>query len=269
MLFRINVKLASEIAAALIVVLIVVYLIFFSGLFKQTPQQQLPNDVQYALEYFNAANSNATILVPSQYYRLAKQFSINGNSAVENDSEYANVLLDNASYPNIDFVLIDMAQLNDLAALYNRTGRPLSYSIIEFPTNYTVENLTQGSRNCAVFKNATREFAQCELYIGNIKYGPISLAVFPGNDALYTIEGAVFYNGSIYTKNNATYLPTSIAINGTHSKKGIIFVYENIAVFYLPNTLMSTFYGKEMFMPSPIAANVTDSYGEARVIKLH
>lgn len=268
MLLRINTRLMSIAIAALITVSIIAYLVLFSNLFQQAPQQQLPTDIQYALEYFNAANSNSTILVPSQYYQLAKQFEINGNSIIENDSEYANILLKNASYPGVNYVLIDMAQLNSLADLYNETGSILSFGITEFPINYTIENLTSGAKNCAVFRNSTREFAQCDLYVANARYGPISLAIFPGNDTLYTVKGAVFYSSNICSKSNMTYLPSSVATNGTYSKDGIMFVYENVASFYIPGKLLSTFYGREMFMPPSIAVNVTASYGEARVIRL-
>ncbi len=268
MLLRINVNLLSFVAVILIVAAAAIYIVFFSGLFNSPAQQQLPQDVQYALEYFNAVNSNKTILVPAMYYNLAKEYAINGNTVIENETEYANILLKNASYPGVDYVLIDMAQLNYLDELYKNAGLALSYNIIEFPVNYTVENLTSDARNCIDFVNSTRGFAQCQLYIGNLKYGPISLVTFPGNNALYTVKGAVFYNGNVYAKENSTYLMSDVSSNSTHYKKGIMFVYENIATFYIPSELMSTFYGTEMFLPPPFSKNVTDSYGEARVIGL-
>ena len=60
----------------------------------------IPSSIQYALEYFNAAYHDSTILVPSQYYKDATALSINGNKVVENNTLYSSVQFGrNISFP--------------------------------------------------------------------------------------------------------------------------------------------------------------------------
>ena len=258
---RVKISLRPIILAVVAVLVIALgYYLFLH--FSQRPQYFLPVDIKYALEYFNAVNSNKTIIVPSAYYTYAKALAINGNNVVQNDSLYARLLLGNAPNTGDYYVLIAMSQLDNLSLLYNEAGLAANYSIVPFPITYTKQNLTTGARNCLVYSNSSREFSQCNLYFGGVKAGNISLAIFPSNtSALYTVNASVFYNGE-----QSVYIPSTISTNSTNLKLGIMFVYENITTLYLPKELMRTFYGREMFLPLAMLNNVVDGYGEARVV---
>lgn len=261
MLIKLNIKLISWtiflIAAASVITYIAI------NLPTSPSPTPLPSDVAHALEYFSASNSNKTIIVPSEYYSQAMIYSINNNKIISNDSEYANILLKNRKYPGIDFALIDMNTLNYLPQVYSNAGLLFNYSITAFPAEYTIENLSNSAKNCINYANSTDAFAQCYLFILGSKIGPLALATFPGNSTVDTVNASVFYNGTAMR-----YVPTAILPNSTNFKTGVMFVYIGLTPLYLPPQLMKTFYGSEMFLPTTIAKNVLDSFGEARVVSL-
>ncbi len=252
-------------AAAVVIMVTAVYLLSGYIFPHAGPALILPANVTYALEYFNAVNSNKTILVPSAYYDLAKALAINGNKVVQNNTEYAGILLENKTYPNINFVLIDMEQLDGLKSLYADIGRTLDYNVTVFPSTYHIGNLSNSERNCLIYGNRSDMFAQCDLYFISVKVGSAAFAVFPGNPTIYEVNRSVFYNASApsYSMDVST-----ARANSSAKKQGTVFVYEGLITLYLPKSLMSTFYGTEMFMPAFALNNVFDNFGEARIISL-
>lgn len=274
MIIKIKPKTVSLVAFVLAVIVVVAFFIFYSG--PSTSIPQLPVNVVQALEYFNAANSNATILVPSIYYTQAATYSINNNKVVANDSEYAGILLGNKTYPGIEFVLLDMGQLNYLNTLYSHLGITPDYNISVLPSTYTITNLSESARNCLYYYgSASNWFAECANYaavpnpvntsqiLGYVRNGDITLAEIPGYSGILAINASVFYNGT-----GMTYLPSSINSSSQNFENGVIFVYENLTALYLPQQLMSTFYGKNMFLPRSMVDGVLDGYGEARVVSV-
>ena len=263
MLIRLHTNWFSWIALVIVVISIAVYLLFYYGAASQPAVNSLPPDVAHALEYFNALNSNKTILVPSEYYSLATAYSINGNTVVSNETEYADVLLKNENFSNVNFVLIDMGQLNSLQTLYYSAGIDLNYSIVSFPIDYTVMNLSTTAKNCYDYSNATNAFAFCQFFVLGKRFGNITLANFPASSTLYAINASVYYDGK-----SMLYLPSDVTSNSTNLKRGVMFVYERLTSFYLPPQLMSTFYGEHMFLPNSTTNTLLDSFGEARVVPL-
>ncbi len=263
MIIRFNIKLLLWISFLVVVTVIVSYFLLTNKP-SSTGPSPLPSNVVYALEYFNAANSNSTILVPSEYYTQASLYSINNNKVIENDSEYANILLKNESYPNVNFVLIDMNTLNSLSELYADAGLNLNYSITTFPTTYSITNLSSGDRNCIDYVNKTDMFAQCSLFVFGKRLGPVALVSFPGSSTVDPVNASVFYNGTAMN-----YIRSAVLSNSTNFRPGVMFVYVNLVTMYLPEELMNTFYGKEMFLPLGMAKNIFDGFGEARTIKLN
>lgn len=246
----------------LVVVVIVLaafaYYFFLSGHISAAPQT--PADVRYALEYFNAVESNKTIIVPPSYYKIASELAINGNKVVSDAAEYAGILFGNKSLPKRDFILVDMAQLDQLGSLSKASGLNLSYDIVSFPPSYYQANLSNSERNCLVYKNVSSYFAFCGVYLDNVKIAYIGMIKFPGSSTEYEINSTVFYNGI------HRYLFKSIATNNSNEKHGIALVYQNITTLYFPQNITKTFFGKEMLLPSSELNNVFDNYGEARII---
>ena len=74
--------------AALVVLLLIVFVFVTLHKTSTAVSSSLPTSIQYTLEYFNAARQNSTLLVPSQYYTAARDYSINGNNVIENNSLY-------------------------------------------------------------------------------------------------------------------------------------------------------------------------------------
>lgn len=277
MIIRLNLKLFSWAVLTVIVLAIVVYILLNINT-ASSASTQLPSDVVHALEYFNAANTNKTIIVPSSYYSQASLYSINNNKVISNDTEYANILFNNKTYPGINFILIEMNQLNFLKQLYSEADLTSSYNLTVFPTVYKFGNLSSSERNCYDYGNNTDAFIECEIYIsysipnplnssqkinGTKNFGYIALAAFPASSTLYTINASIFYNGQ-----NRTYIASFVNSSEANFLKGLVFVYENVTTFYLSPAIMKTFYGREMFLPSTMLNNVFDSYGEARTIIL-
>ena len=269
MIIRLNVRWLSWIALVVVVILIALYFLFYYGQSSQPTVTELPADVAHALEYFNALNSNKTILVPSEYYSLATAYSINGNKVISNETEYANILLKNENFSNVNFVLIDIGQLNFLQSLYYYAGISLNYSIIPFPISYTITNLSTNAKNCYDYKNATAGFAFCQFFVLGRRFGNITIANFPASSTLYSINASPINASVYYNGKNMFYLPSDVTSNSTGLKHGVIFVYEGLVNLYLPSQLMSTFYGEHMFLPNSTTNNVFDSFGEARVVALH
>lgn len=246
--------------AALVAILFVSYA-FVSLHGAPAPVQQVPLSVQYSLEYFNAAMQNRTLLVPSQYYAAAKDYAVNGNRVVENDTLYSSILFGNASLPAGYDILIDMA---------NASGMP---SFISFPYNFTAENISASLKNCQVARSSTRAFYVCSIYSNvtvpvfngthitksiNIGFG--NFVVFPNSTSLNEINATIAYNGQ-----NRTYIP-SIKFNNTVYYNGMMFLYENTAAFYISSADLHTFYGKEMFLPNSTLGNVIANFLSARII---
>ncbi|MCL4376171.1 hypothetical protein M1558_01615 [Candidatus Parvarchaeota archaeon] len=255
---------ASLLWILLVVIIILIALFAFVKLNKApttVSTSSIPSSIQYALEYFNAAYKNETILVPSQYYTAAKALSINGNSVVENDTLYNSILFGSAKLPKGYNILIDME---------NASALP---SFIPFPYNLTSENISDSLRNCEVASSKTDLFAVCSIYSNitvpvlngtnitkSINLGFGTFAAFPNSTSLYEINGTIAYNGQ-----NTTYIP-SVRINNTGFYGGSMFLYENQTAFYLSQSDLNTFYGKEMFLPNSTLKNVIANFFSARII---
>ena len=262
MRIRFNV-LSVSIAIVIVVAVTVSYLVFFNGSGGSQPNQtSVPIDVRYALEYFNAVNSNQTILVPSQYYSYAEQLAINGNRAVENDTEYADILLSNASASNAGFILIDMAQLNSLPYLERLSNAP-NFTVIDFSTNFVSASIGSSYKNCSIAENSIDLFGICELTFDKAVLGYENVVRLPGSSSISIVNASILYNG-----HNSTYFPSFANSSSIGLLKGVVFAYENVTNLYLPPGLMATFYGSEMFLPYNKLSNVLDSYGEARIVSL-
>ncbi|MCL4362342.1 hypothetical protein M1585_02570 [Candidatus Parvarchaeota archaeon] len=258
-------RISSSLLWLLVIVIIVLLAIFvFVKINKAQPTVNvnlIPSSIQYALEYFNAAYSNATILVPSQYYSAAKALSINGNRAVENNTLYNSILFGSAKLPAGYDILIDMENASSLP------------SLTFFPYNFTTETLSNSFRDCEVAKNKTEAFAVCSIYsnvtipIANsttitksVRIGFGTFIAFPNSTYLYEINGTLSYNGQ-----NTTYIP-SIRINNTRFYNGLMFLYQNTTAFFLSKADLNTFYGREMFLPNSTLKNVVANFFSARIV---
>lgn len=252
----------------LAVIALIVYFFFFTGAPQNQPPQAMPQSIAYALEYFNAVNSNKTIIVPSAYYPYAEALAINNNRVIENDTEYARILLNDSHYAGVDYVLIDMAQLNNMSALFEKAGVHAAWNVTEFNKTYYIANLSTGAnktyRNCFVYGNATDVFDECQLFVSSLRIGDVALASFPRSSTICSINASIFYNGV-----NSTYIPSVASPNSTCFERGLMFVYQGVAAFYMSPSISQTFYGREMFMPYNMLRNVLDNYGEARVVSLN
>jgi hypothetical protein len=259
MIFRFNLRYVAIILAVIVIAALVYE--FFP---RTSSSGSLPPDVIYSIEFFNAVSQNKTIMVPTQYYTLAKQFSINGNSVIENQTEYANILLRNETYPGIDFVLIDMGQLDNLSELSSLAGVQ-DPSVTQFSATAESLNISSDYRDCLVYNSSVDEFAECNLFIGGTKVGDVGIARFPGAYNVSITNASVLYNGT-----HRVYLLSDASYNSTNFKSGLVFAYDGVATFYMPHSLMESFYGKEMFLPAGLLGNsVLDEYGESRVIRLN
>lgn len=250
----------------ILIAIIIILLAVFAFVKLNKPQStvsttSIPSSIQYALEYFNAAYHDSTILVPSQYYKAATSLSINGNNAVENNTLYNSVLFGNSKLPAGYNILIDMGNISELP------------SVIPFPYNFTKENLSNSIRNCQVARAKNDAFAVCSIYSNvsvpilngtvinkSIDLGYGTFAAFPNSTNLYEINGTLAYNGY-----NTTYIP-SVRINNTNFYNGMMFLYENNTAFYLSTSDLNTFYGKEMFLPNSTLKNVVANFLSARII---
>ncbi len=261
MKIRLN-ALNVSVAIVIVVIVAVVYMFMSNGNTGQQKTVSVPNDVMYALEYFNAVNTNKTILVPSQYYSYAEQLAINGNTVIENDTEYADALLSNNTAGNAQFVLIDMAQLNYLPHLESLSGAP-NFTIVDFSPYFVSASVGSGYKNCSVAESSTDLFGICELTLGKAVLGYENIIRLPGASNVSILNASILYNGQ-----NSTYLPSFANSSSLGFVNGVVFAYQNVTSIYLPSDLMSTFYGREMFLPIHYLNNVLDSYGEARVISL-
>lgn len=245
---------------AAIVILVVVFAFVKLHSSQTTATAALPMGIRYALEYFNAVKSNATLLVPSQYYAAAKDFSVNGNKAVENSSLYYSVLFNDTSLPKGYYILLDME---------NVTALP---DIIAFPYNFTLSNISSSLRDCDIARSDTEALSVCDVYsnvslnISNvtvnrdIRVGSVTFATFPGNSTLTEINSTIVYNGQ-----NRTNIP-SVRLNDTAFMNGSIFIYVNNAAFYLSSQALGTFYGREMFLPNSTLKNVFDNFFTTRIV---
>lgn len=261
----VTLRISASFLWLLIIVIIVLVAVFAFVKLSKAPAtvstNSIPSSIQYALEYFNAAYRNETILVPSQYYTAAKALSINGNKVVENNTLYYSILFGSTKLPAGYNILIDMENVSSLP------------SLIYFPYNFTAENLSNSLRDCEVTRSKTDAFAVCSIYSNisvpilngtyinksiNIGFG--TFAAFPNSTALYEINGTITYNGQ-----NSTYIP-SVRINNTGFYNGTMFLYENTAAFYLSRSDLNTFYGKEMFLPNSTLKNVVANFFSARII---
>ena len=249
----------------LLVVVIILLVIVFAFVKLNKPQNattaSLPSSIQYALEYFNAAYQNSTLLVPSQYYAAAKSFSINGNKVVENNTLYDSILFANAKLPAKYYVLIDMENVSSLP------------SAVSFPYNFTAENMSASLKDCQVAKDSNSVFALCSIYSNvtvpvlngtyinkSIGLGFGTFVIFPNGTSSYELNGTLAYNGQ-----NTTYIH-SVRINNTNFYNGMMFLYENTAAFYLSSADLNTFYGREMFLPNSTLKNVVANFFSARII---
>ena len=261
----VTLRISASFLWLLIIVIIILVAVFAFVKLNKAPTvvsaNSIPLSIQYALEYFNAAYKNETVLVPSQYYTAAKALSINGNKVVENNTLYNSILFGGTKLPTGYNILIDMGNVSALP------------SLIYFPYNFTSENLSTSLRNCEVAKSKIDAFAVCSIYSNvsvpilnstyinksiNIGFG--TFAAFPNSTYLYEINGTITYNGQ-----NTTYIP-SIRMNNTHFFNGIMFLYENTAAFYLSASDLNTFYGREMFLPNSTLKNVIANFLSTRII---
>ncbi|EEZ92996.1 MAG: hypothetical protein BJBARM4_0382 [Candidatus Parvarchaeum acidiphilum ARMAN-4] len=221
----------------------------------------IPSSIQYALEYWNAAYHDSTILVPSQYYKDATALSINGNKVVENNTLYSSVLFGSSKLPQGYNILIDMDNISSLP------------SVVAFSYNFTSENLSNSIKNCEVARAKTDAFALCSIYSNvtvpilngtsinkSIDLGYGTFAAFPNSTALYELNGTLVYNGY-----NTTYIP-SVNINNTNFYNGMMFLYENNLAVYLSRSDLNTFYGKEILLPNSTLKNVVANFLSARII---
>ena len=245
------------------VIIILAVALFFVKLHKSTAVNvnSIPLSIQYALEYFNAAESNSTLLVPSQYYSAAKGLSINNNRVIQNNSLYYSVLFNNATLPEGYYVLMDMGNISSLP------------DITTFSYNFTVRNLSSSLQNCEIASSKTDAFAVCSIYSNvsvpvlnntvtkKINLGVGTFAVFPGNSTLVELNSTIVYNGK-----NSTYL-RSIRLNNTAFFGGSMFLYDNITAFYLSPRALQTFYGREMFFPNSTLKNVLDNFYSVRIVR--
>ncbi len=240
----------------LLVALAVVFVILhFVGTSGQSGQTYLPLAVQYALEYFNAATANKTLLVPSQYYSAAEALAINNNVVVSNQTLYNSVLFGSGVLPQNEYILIDMGALSGLQP-------PLS--VTAFPTNYTTGNLSSSLRNCVLYRNSTDAMALCSVYPSNLSnavLGNALVATFPGASSITYINSTILYNGT-----GSLYVPSYVNPTTAGFKNGTMFIYENTSSFYVPYRLMKTFYGREMFLPAHILGNVFANFYDARIV---
>ena len=246
--------------AALVVLLLIVFVFVTLHKTSTAVSSSLPPSIQYALEYFNAARQNSTLLVPSQYYTAARDYSINGNNVIENNSLYYSILFGNTPLPKGYNILIDMSNLSGLSGLIN------------FPYNFTTKNLSGSLRNCQVAGSKIDAFAVCAIYSNvsvpafnktinkTLTLGFGTFVAFPNTSALSEINATIAYNGQ-----NRTYIK-SVRINGTAFADGIMFLYENTAAFYVPPGALNTFYGREIFLPNSTLKNVVDNFFTARII---
>lgn len=260
MRIRLNLFTLSAIVLAIIVMILVYYLLHMGT--TQQNAQALPHDVRYALEYFNAMNSNSTILVPSEYYNAALSLAINGNHVIQNDYEYAQMLLANKDYNNTGFVLIDMAQLNNLYYL-EYLSKTSNFSIINFSANFVSGSFGSSYKNCSVASSRIDLFAICQLSLGNTVLGYENVISLPNSNSFSIVNESILYNGY-----NSSYVYSDISLNSSGLIDGAVFLYKNVTTLYLPQNLLDTFYGREMFSPYYTLNNVLDNYGEARVIRL-
>ncbi len=257
---RIAFKLNYLLIGIVVLVVVILAVLFIKPNHSQTAFG-LPQSIQYALEYFNAVNTNSTVLVPQEYYSAAKSLSINNNNVVSNSTEYNSILFGNATLPKGEFILIDMSQLSYLSNSSSSALSGLTKNLTQYSVNYTVENLTSAERNCLYFNGSGDSMALCQFYLDGIRIGRLTLVSFPGSSA-YIANASVIYNGENYT-----YIPSDINSSSTNFVSGIDFIYGGNFNVYLPKALMSTFYGREMFLPQNMLNNVVDSIGEARIIK--
>lgn len=258
-------RISTSLLWLLVIVVIILVVIFgfvkLSKMHAAVNVNSIPSSIEYAIEYFNAAYQNSTLIVPSQYYAAAKSFSINNNKVLENNSLYNSILFGNSKLPSGYYILIDMQNISDLP------------SSIPFPYNFTAENISNSLRNCQVAKNKTYVFAVCSIYSNvtisllnrtyvnrSIKLGLGTFAAFPNSTYLYEINGTLVYNGQ-----NTTYFP-SVKINKTASYNGVMFLYTDNIAFYLSSADLKTFYGREMFLPNSTLKNVVANFFSARII---
>ncbi len=261
----VTLRISASFLWLLIIVIIILVAFFVFVKLNKAPAtvstSSIPSSIQYALEYFNAAYRNKTILVPSQYYPAAKALSINGNKVIENNTLYNSILFGSTKLPAGYNILIDMGNASSLP------------SLIYFPYNFTAENISSSLRNCEVARSKIDSFAVCSIYSNvtvpilnstyinksiNIGFG--TFVAFPNSTYLYEINGTIAYNGQ-----NTTYIP-SIRINNTRFYDGTMFLYEGTAAFYLSKADLNTFYGKEMFLPNSTLKNVVANFFSARII---
>ncbi len=258
---HIVVKTSYILIGMVVVVLIILALIFIKPT-HSTAAVSMPYGVQYSLEYFNAVNTNSTILVPQRYYAYAEALAINNNLVVANDTLYNKILFGNATLPKNEYILIDMPELSYLSN-GSIPGYPyLTKNLTAYPVNYTIENLTADERDCADFSQVNASMALCNFYLDGIDIGKITLLSFPGVSGTYIANSTVLYNGENYT-----YLPSRINPNSTDFLGGIDFIYDGNFNIYIPKAIMDTFYGREMFLPENMSGNVVSNIEDARIIK--
>ncbi len=260
-----KIRIRSSYLLAGIVILVALIAIYVALHFISFAPKQLsiPLSVKYSLEYFNGAVANKTLLVPAQYYKAAESMAINNNVMARNQTLYNSILSGNTSLPANEYILLDFSTLSNLSAQYN---------VYEFPSSYTVANISSTLRDCLTYSNKTSLLGVCGVYLGNlsnIKLGLATVAVFPGAKNISYINSTVMYNS---TGGTYSYIPSYINSSSSNFRKGIAFIYENslgygnTTNFYIPGGIMSMFYGKEMFLPPKMLNNVFATFGGARII---
>jgi hypothetical protein len=256
-------RIPTSFLKVLIVVVVLLVIIFaFVTLHKTNTAttSSLPYSVQYALEYFNAVKQNSTLLVPSQYYTAARDFAINNNKVVENNSLYYSVLFSNVSLPSGYNILLDMANVSNLP------------DATFFPYNFTAKNLSSSLKNCEIASSNTDAFAVCSIYSNisvpvlnrnvtrevNLGFG--TFVAFPNNPTLSEVNSTIVYNGE-----NRSSFPSRL-LNHTTFLNGSMFLYQNTFAFYLSPADLGTFYGREMFLPNSTLKNVIDNFLTTRIV---
>jgi hypothetical protein len=245
---------------AVIAILVIAFVFIKLNNKNVSPANTIPSSVEYALEYFNAANQNSTLLVPSQYYAVANGLAANGNNVVENNKLYYSILFNGTSLPKGYYILMDMQNISALPGA------------IALPYNFTQKNISSSLQDCDVAGSNSAILSICNLYTNvtvpvlnstvskEIRLGYGTFMEFPSNSTTLELNSTIIYNGV-----NRTNIP-SFRVNNTAFSNGSAFVYANTTAFYLSPGALKTFYGSEMFLPNSTLKNVFANFVTVRII---
>ena len=243
---------------AFLVVIVIVLAVAYNYLKPAPPTVlNLPNNVKYAVEYFNSKEQNSTLLVPS-FYAQAAYLSQNGNRVIVNDTMYANILFSGKKYKGVDFVLISLPLVENLSYFYSYLNLTPP-QIVFFNSSYSIKNLSSTYRGCALFKSSFNALLYCEIYFLDRPIGVITFANMPPNVTKTEVINSSLVISSDYSQ---TYVKSDVSQNSSNVVGGTAFIYPNVAVMYIPPELYDTFYGRYEFSPdSSLKGVLADFYG--------